>query len=102
MTERSADRQPSISSSTTDAEVYDESEKNGGIGSTGGSFVKLKSPDELEIGDDVERAELLPEEQEKPPPKAPESTMRSSVIWMVVNTFATIGIVSRKSPVAKS
>jgi solute carrier family 35 protein E3 len=56
------------------------------------SFVNLKTPEELEIGDGVERAELLPQsELEKP--QAPETTLRSSIIWMVVNTLATIGIV---------
>jgi solute carrier family 35 protein E3 len=94
MAERSTDREPSISSSTTAAEAYDDNEKNGGVGATEGSYTNLKTPDELDIGDDVERAELLPEEHEKPPPKAPENTTRSAVIWMVVNTLATIGIVS--------
>jgi solute carrier family 35 protein E3 len=93
MTERAIDREPSISSSVTEAETFDDNEKN--RSSTDGGFVNLKSPEEMEIGDDVERAELLPEEHEKPPPaKQPETSMRSSVIWMVVNTLATIGIVS--------
>jgi solute carrier family 35 protein E3 len=41
---------------------------------------------------------LLPADHEKPPPdKQPETSMRSSVIWMVVNTLATIGIVGLDS-----
>lgn len=92
MTERATDREPSISSSVTEAEAFDENEKSSS--STDGGFVNLKSPEEMEIGDDVERAELLPGDHEKPPPaKQPETSMRSSVIWMVVNTLATIGIV---------
>ncbi|KAE8444405.1 hypothetical protein EG329_000605 [Mollisiaceae sp. DMI_Dod_QoI] len=92
MAERPTDREPSISSSVTEAEAFDDNEKSGS--STEGGFVKLKSPEEMEIGDDVERAELLPEEHEKPPqPKQPETSMRSAIIWMVVNTLATIGIV---------
>lgn len=92
MAERATDREPSISSSVTEAEIFDDNEKNGS--STDGGFVNLKSPEEMEIGDDVERAELLPAgEHEKPPVKEPDTSMRSSIIWMVVNTLATIGIV---------
>ncbi|KAF4630411.1 hypothetical protein G7Y89_g7728 [Cudoniella acicularis] len=91
MAERSADREPSISSSTTDAEIFDENEKNA---NAEGTFTSLKSPDELDIGDDVERTGLLPAaDHEKPVPAEPESSMRSAIIWMVVNTLATIGIV---------
>ncbi|PBP17425.1 solute carrier family 35 member E3 [Diplocarpon rosae] len=58
------------------------------------SFVKLKTPEELETGDDIERAELLPAVDEKAAsqPKQETST-RQAVTWMVVNTLATIGIV---------
>ncbi|KAH8683143.1 solute carrier family 35 member E3 [Tricladium varicosporioides] len=90
MTERSIDREPSISSSTTEAEAYDENEK---ITHSEGSYA-MKNMDEQEAGDDVERAGLLPPaEHEKPPPKEPDNSMRSAIIWMVVNTLATIGIV---------
>ena len=64
MAERPTDREPSISSSTTEAEAFDDNEKNGVVGATEANYANLKSPDELEIGDDVERAELLPEEHE--------------------------------------
>ena len=61
------------------------------------SFVKMKGPDEMEIrdmGDDVERMELLPPIEEEKAQPAPDNSMKSAVIWMVVNTLATIGIVS--------
>ncbi|PVH86519.1 TPT-domain-containing protein [Cadophora sp. DSE1049] len=57
---------------------------------------RLKTPDEMDIGDDIERAELLSEhdEGEKPAPAPkPDTSTRTAVIWMVVNTLATIGIV---------
>lgn len=95
MTERSIDREPSISSSTTEAEAYDENEK---ITNSEGSYA-MKNMDEQEVGDDVERAGLLPPaDHEKPPPKEPDNSMRSAIIWMVVNTLATIGIVSLRNP----
>ncbi len=82
MTERPAERAPSVSSSSTEAEAFDE--KHGSATSTEGR----KTPDEMEIGDDVERAELLPEEHEKPAQTStPDNSMRSAVIWMVVNTL---------------
>jgi solute carrier family 35 protein E3 len=102
MTERSTDHAPSTSSSVTEAEAYDENEKHGMLSETEGGFVKLKSPDDLELGDgdddDDERAEMLPAEHEKPAQSAPEASVRSSFIWMVVNTLATIGIVSSTVP----
>jgi solute carrier family 35 protein E3 len=93
MAERSTDRAPSVSSSHTEHD--DHNEKNGSVAPSEDSFVKLTPPEELEMDDDVERAEgtgLLPQvDQEKPQP-APDTT-KSSFIWMVVNTLATIGIV---------
>jgi solute carrier family 35 protein E3 len=88
MAERLVERAPSISSSVTEAEAYDDHEKGSPLLSA------LKTPDELEIGDDVERAELLPQENEKAQPPKPDPSMKSAGIWMVVNTLATIGIVS--------
>ncbi|PMD65113.1 uncharacterized protein K444DRAFT_608788 [Hyaloscypha bicolor E] len=96
MAERSIDRAPSTSSSVTEAEAYDENEKHGTLSETEGGFVKLKSPEDLEFGDgdnDDERAEMLPAEHEKPAQPTSEASVRSSFIWMVVNTLATIGIV---------
>lgn len=96
MAERSTDRVPSISSSITEADAFDENEKAGSLSSTDGSFTKLKSPEDMEIGDDVERVGLLPAEQleEKTQPVVKDNSMRTAGIWMVVNTLATIGIVS--------
>jgi len=82
------DRIVSASSSVTAAEPYDDNEKM--------SEGRLKTPDEMDIGDDIERAELLSEhdEGEKPAPAPkPDTSTRTAVIWMVVNTLATIGIV---------
>jgi len=86
------ERQPSISSSVTEADGLFDEEKNH-KSSSEGSFVNMKTPEEMEIVDDEERGELLPQpEQEKSEP-APESSMRTAAIWMIVNTLATIGIV---------
>ncbi|CAL3965924.1 hypothetical protein PZA11_002739 [Diplocarpon coronariae] len=91
MAERSMDRAPSVSSSITEAEAFDDQEKHG---SGEGSFIKLKTPEEMEIGDDVERAELLPGSDEKSAPQpTQETSTRQAVAWMTVNTLATIGIV---------
>ncbi|EPE36188.1 Multidrug resistance efflux transporter EmrE [Glarea lozoyensis ATCC 20868] len=83
------DRTPSVSSSITEGP---DEKKN----SSDGSFVKLKAGERSEAGDDVERAELLPEDHEEEKPAAPTSkdnSTRTAIIWMVVNTLATIGIV---------
>jgi solute carrier family 35 protein E3 len=76
--------------SSSEAERFDD-EKNGGRSPTG-SFVKVKPMEDLEGGSDIERAELLPtaSQQQQAPEK---SSARAAVIWMVVNTLATIGIV---------
>ncbi|KAK2628589.1 hypothetical protein QTJ16_001692 [Diplocarpon rosae] len=91
MAEQSIDRTSSVRSSITEADAFEDQEK---YGSGEGSFVKLKTPEELETGDDIERAELLPAVDEKAAsqPKQETST-RQAVTWMVVNTLATIGIV---------
>ena len=89
MAERPTDLAASVSSSVTEAEVYDDNEKQ----ATDASFVQV-TPRDVESGDDVERAELLPAEQEKAAPAKPDHSTRTAVIWMAVNTLATIGIVS--------
>jgi solute carrier family 35 protein E3 len=97
MAERSNERADSISSSVTEAETFDGSVGASSLSTTDGAFTKLKAPEEMEIGDDLEeRAGLLPAEQqdEKPQPSAQDNSTRTAVIWMVVNTLATIGIVS--------
>lgn len=92
--ERSGDRVPSISSSVTEADAYNE--KNQVRDSSEGESYALKTPEEMEIGEDIEREGLLRDgEEEKTTAAAPPaSTTRSAIIWMVVNTLATIGIVS--------
>jgi solute carrier family 35, member E3 len=81
-------------SDRSEAEAYDENEKNHSP-TTDNSYVHMKTPEEMEIGDE-ERAELIPaavhvvQEMATEPEKA---TLRSAVIWMVINTLATIGIV---------
>lgn len=51
-------------------------------------------PDEIDMGDDVERAGLLPNTiEEKPALSKSENSTTLAVIWMIVNTLATIGIV---------
>lgn len=93
MADRSGDRASSLSSET---EVFDDNEKQSPAMSLHeGSYVKVKVPEEMEMGDDVERQELLPgavNAQEKPQEDS-KTSARAAIIWMVVNTLATIGIV---------
>lgn len=97
MADRQPARDPSIGSSTTETDDVDVNEKNGG------SFDSLTRAKEVEAGDDVEMAELLPGDAEKPAPVKKDNSTRTAVIWMVVNTLATIGIVSgRRIPFIKS
>jgi solute carrier family 35, member E3 len=93
MAERPGDHSVSVSPSITEAEAYDENEKS--HSPTDSSYVHMKTPEEMEIGDE-ERAELIPSVVHVAQEKATEpekATVRSAVIWMVVNTLATIGIV---------
>lgn len=93
-----AERRPSISSSDTAAELlFDENEKNHKTSSEG-SYANMKTPEEMEIGDDEERGELLPQPSLEKPEPAPESSMKVAAAWMVVNTLATIGIVCSPFP----
>jgi solute carrier family 35, member E3 len=94
MADRPSDRSVSVSSSITEAEAYDENEKNHSS-TTDSSYVHMKMPEEMEIRDE-ERAELIPATMNVVQEKATEpekATVRSAVIWMVINTLATIGIV---------
>lgn len=86
MAERSA-------SASTEDRFDDKTEKRALMDAQDGDY-NLRTPEELEhMEEDIERADLLaPPPEDKP--KAPESSVRSAVIWMVVNTLATIGIVS--------
>jgi solute carrier family 35 protein E3 len=94
MTDRSGDRSASISSSSTQAESYDDTlEKSLHHDVT---YVKARRSDDFELGKEVETEDLLPVEHEKVQ-EAP-STVRSSILWMIVNTLATIGIVCPSIP----
>lgn len=97
MAERSTDRSVSGSSASTDPERFDDKTENPSFMGSHGQDYKLKTPEELEdMEEDIERADLLaPPPEEKT--KAPESSVKSAIIWMVVNTLATIGIVSFSS-----
>jgi solute carrier family 35 protein E3 len=93
MVDRTQGRDASVGSSSTKAESYNENEKNHPMGDS--SYVHLKTPEEMEIADE-ESAELLPAAAHVAQETAtePEKTsVRTAVIWMVVNTLATIGIV---------
>lgn len=60
------------------------------------SFVKVKSNDEMEMGemgDDIERQELLASDPAPLVEIPDKGSVRAAIIWMVVNTLATIGIV---------
>jgi solute carrier family 35 protein E3 len=93
----SAGRAASISSSSADTATHEDNDKLARIDPIeSSSLEELKRPEELEIGDEEEGDVLLPQhDDEKPEP--PKSSFTSSLIWMVVNTLATIGIV-RCSP----
>lgn len=89
-----SERAGSVASSHTETGGYDENnEKMAGLRDDE-SLTALKSPTSVYHDSDNEREdeELLPQPQEKPEP--PKGSMASSIVWMVVNTFATIGIVS--------
>lgn len=90
-----SERTGSIASSRTEAGSYDEqhNEKLAHIHDEEG-LTDLIKPTALayqESDPDREDEELLPQQLEKEDP--PKSSLASSVTWMVVNTFATIGIV---------
>lgn len=83
-----------MSKSTSQRASFEDSEKRN---SDDGSFVKLKGKDDIEMGSEVERAELLGNAttaaaQEKQP-EATGSSAKAAIVWMIVNTLATIGIV---------
>lgn len=77
-----AERSSSEGSSIRDQDSLDGNEKVGHD-----SYVKVAGDDELERGD------VIPVVAEKAA-APPATSMRSAVVWMIVNTLATIGIVS--------
>lgn len=83
-----AERAGSFASSSAETATSPENEK---LARLDQSEDGLEKQGDLEIGDEREDDGLLPQETEKPEP--PKSTFKSSFIWMIVNTLATIGIV---------
>ena len=87
----SKERAGSFSSSSGDTATHEDDEKLNRIDQTEEGLESLKKVEELEIEEENgEDAGLLPGEDKKAEPK---SSFTSSLIWMVVNTLATIGIV---------
>lgn len=92
-----SERAGSVASSHTETGGYDEHNEKMAPLRDDESLTNLKSPTSVyHDSDEQEREgedeELLPQQQEKPEP--PKGSMASSIVWMVVNTLATIGIVS--------
>ncbi|KAH8895035.1 triose-phosphate transporter [Thozetella sp. PMI_491] len=87
------ERTGSFSSSSADTATHEDNEKLARLDQTGEGHENPKKPEELELGDLGEREDdgLLPKEPVKEEP--PKSNFSSALIWMVVNTLATIGIV---------
>ena len=82
------ERRGSEASSHTEAGgTYEENEKLVSIHKDEESHPR----EEMEIAEEREDAAMLPQETEKPEPA--KSSTRSAIIWMVINTLATIGIV---------
>lgn len=60
-------------------------------------------PDEMNVADDSEREGLLHETfEEKSTVRNVETPMKVAIIWMVVNTLATIGIVSLTQRISRA
>lgn len=80
-----SDRANSIGSASTEAGV-DENEKLAKIDPNN----VVEKPHDLERGEGEDEGLLKPEEKQ---PAEPKKNMMSGIIWMVINTLATIGIV---------
>jgi solute carrier family 35, member E3 len=86
------DRSGSFASSHTETGTLEEREKLVKFDMADDEVDRLKSKD-VEAGEKGD--ELLPKVNEK---VEPEKGLGTAVIWMVVNTLATIGIVSSLCP----
>lgn len=95
-------RAGSFSSGSVDSPtLLEESEKLARLDPSGtdrDDLEKLRTPEELEIGDEADEDESLlrreaEAQQQEQPAAPPPSSFRSALIWMVINTLATIGIV---------
>ncbi len=91
MASHTEERAGSFSSSSAETATHEDNEKLARLDHTGDGLETLTKPEELEIGEEGEDDGLLPKEpvQEEPP----KSGFTSALMWMVVNTLATIGIV---------
>lgn len=85
------DRPPSVSSSSAETATHEDNEKLARLDPSGPGLEELKGPEDMDVGDGHEHDGLLPPQDEKPEP--PKSTFTTALIWMVVNTLATVGIV---------
>ncbi|KAB5558206.1 solute carrier family 35 member E3 [Coniochaeta sp. 2T2.1] len=85
-----AERAGSVSSSSAETATHPDNEKLARLDHSEDG-IELEKQGDLEVAGEREDDGLLPQETEKPEP--PKSTLKSSFIWMIVNTLATIGIV---------
>jgi len=93
------ERADSFSSSSAETRTsLQENEKLAGFDSTSDDEEKLRSPNELDIGEDDEDDNLLQREVEglrlEEPTPPPKTSFSTALMWMAVNTIATVGIVS--------
>jgi solute carrier family 35 protein E3 len=86
------ERSASISSSSAETATNEENEKLARLDQSEEGLEKMRMEEDAEAGDREDDG-LLPRIEEKTPP--PKSTFTSSLIWMIVNTLATIGIVRK-------
>ncbi|KAK0629761.1 triose-phosphate transporter [Bombardia bombarda] len=88
------ERSGSLSSSVTGTPTFESHENHDEDDAAG---EKLRSPDELEMGhddgDDEEANSLLSQERQATEPPSPPSSSVTPLLWMVINTLATVGIV---------
>lgn len=92
-----SERAGSIASSHTESGGHDELNEKHALIRDDESSSNLQSPTVYQDSNHDEEAghevdELLPQQPEKPEP--PKSSATSGVIWIAVNTLATVGIVS--------
>lgn len=81
----------------SDRETYDLNHRLAQFNNHGDDEEKQRLSDDLRTADSSEQAKLLPKEEQhgqSPPP----SSFTSGLVWMVINTLATIGIVNTTYP----
>lgn len=91
-----SERAGSVASSHTEAGGHEDVTEKHAFVRDDESLSTLKSPtayqDSLHDEDHLEDEELLPQEMEKKP-EPPKASAASGMVWIVVNTLATVGIV---------